>query len=734
MVQFAKENCRKFIACLALVLGTRLLYAPALNFDFVNYDDPEYLVQNVHINRGLSPAGFAWSFNAGYAGNWHPLTWMSHMLDCQLYGLSPGGHHATNVLLHAFSAMLLFLILDRMTGAFWRAAVAAALFAWHPLRVESVAWVSERKDVLSAVFWMLAMWAYIRYAEACSPPKTRQEMQGAKRKRFYVLALIFFMLGLMSKPMLVTFPFVLLLLDWWPLGRMRRGPPHPNLNLNPNLNRNAKNLHGPASSLARPLTDRESGPAASRPSVLRLWMEKIPFFLLSLGACILTLVAQRGAIQSLTLVPLSLRLTDAIEAYFKYVEKTIWPSKLAVLYVLHYHPWRWNDIWPWLFMGVVSATAFRLRKSRPYLLVGWLWYLGALVPVINLVQIGSQAMADRYSYIPSIGLFLMICWAVYDLSGAWPFRRVLLGVLGTAAIAACLAVTRIQLSYWKNSGALFAHAIEVTSDNFLAMGREAAYLRDNQQYEKARLQCEEALRIYPGYADGHFILGTVLWSQGNLEAATEELETALRLEPARSDAHYALGCVGLARKMPEQARQHFAAVLAQAPANPEARAGLGNALAMQGRLEEAAAQFVEALRLAPQNLDARYQLALVLAKQRKSQEAISQYEILLRYQPEAPNFLNNLAWILATDPRAALRDGNKAVALAAAACSLTHQEEAVPLETLSAAYAEAGRFDDAEAAAQKAHDLALAQGKPEIAAKTAELLELYRARERYHEE
>jgi tetratricopeptide (TPR) repeat protein len=226
----------------------------------------------------------------------------------------------------------------------------------------------------------------------------------------------------------------------------------------------------------------------------------------------------------------------------------------------------------------------------------------------------------------------------------------------------------------------------------------------------------------------------VLWSQGKLEAATEELETALRLEPARFDAHYALGCVGLARKMPEQARQHFAAVLAQAPANPEARAGLGNALAMQGRLDEAAAQFVEALRLAPQNLDARYQLALVLAKQRKSQEAISQYEILLRYQPEAPNFLNNLAWILATDPQAALRDGNKAVALAAAACSLTHQEEAVPLETLSAAYAEAGHFDDAVAAAQKAHDLALAQGKPEIAAKTAELQELYRARQPYHED
>jgi len=557
---------------------------------------------------------------------------------------------------------------------------------------------------------MLTLWAYIRYAEEGSPGKTRQEMgnvhpveRGRKRRGFYILALIFFLLGLMSKAMLVTLPFVLLLLDWWPLGRMRSAP---NSSFRP----------------ARPV-----------PSVRRLLMEKVPFFLLSLGACILTLIAQRGAIRSLTLFPLSQRLTDAVAAYFQYAAKTIWPSRLAVLYVAHHHPWGWKDLVPWLFLAIVSATAFRLRKSRPWLLVGWLWYLGALVPVINLVQIGAQAMADRYTYIPCIGLFLMICWAVWDLSAAWPFRRVLLGILGTAAIAASLAVTRVQLQYWKNSGALFSHTIAVTTDNYLIISNEAVYLRDNQQYEPARLLCEEALRIHPGYAKGHFILGTVLWRQGKLEDAAQELETSLRLDPARDDAQYVLGCVDLARKMPEPARQHFAAALAQDPANLEARAGLGNALAMQGRLDDAAAQYVEALRMAPENLDARYQLALVLVKQGKTREAISQYQILLNYQPEAPNFLNNLAWILATDPRPELRDGSKAVALAASACSLTQDQEPVPLETLSAAYAEAGRFDEALAAAQKAHDLALAQGKPDIAAKNVELLELYRARRPYRE-
>jgi Tfp pilus assembly protein PilF len=651
-------------------------------------------------------AGVLWSFNVGYADNWHPLTWLSHTLDCQLFGLSPGGHHATNVLLHAFSAMLLFLVLHRMTKTFWRAALVAALFAWHPLRVESVAWVSERKDVLSGVFWMLTMWAYVRYAEECKMQNVHHVERGKKCKIYYALALFLFVLGLMAKPMLVTLPFVLLLLDWWPLHRISFGP----------------GTAGPEGPISPPAK-----------SARFLLTEKIPFFFLSLVSCVLTLAAQRGAIESLARIPLSFRLMDAARAYYKYIEKTIWPSKLAVIYPMNLHGMGWDVVWACLFVAVLSATAFRLRNSRPYWLAGWLWYLGTLVPVLNLVHIGSQAMADRYTYIPSIGLLLILCWDVHDLSAAWPFRRLLLGVLGAAAVAACLVATRTQLQYWKNGGALFSHAIEVTPRNIVALVNDAAYLREHKQPEEARLRCEEALRIFPNYAGAHFILGAVFAGEGKLDEAAAELETALRLDSSRHAAHAVLGAVELARNMPAQAQQHFTAALTYDPANPDVRAGLGKALAMQGRLDEASAQFVEALRFAPQNLDTRYQLAVILARQRKAREAIAQYEFLLRLQPDYSDVLNNLAWLLATDPRPEFRDGNKAVGLAARACSLTHHQQPAPLQTLSAACAEAGRFDEAIAAARQAHDLALAQGKPDIAAKNVELLELYRARQPYRE-
>jgi len=713
----ANDNLRKALVCLALILGTALLYLPALHFDFVNYDDPDYLINNFHINHGFTSAGLAWSFNVGYAGNWHPLTWISHALDCQLFGLSPGGHHATNILVHSLSAVLLFLVLHRATKTFWRAALAAALFAWHPLRVESVAWISERKDVLSGLFWMLTLWAYVHYVEECKMPN-------AKWRRFYVLALVFFVMGLMSKPMLVTLPFVLLLLDWWPLQRLQ----FPSLNLNP------QNNHG--STESRPTESRptESPPAGSSLGAnWRLLIEKIPFFLLTLGACVVTLMAQRGAIQPLARVPLSLRLMNAIEAYFNYVEKMIWPANLSAIYPLQAHTLGWDFVWPCLFLVVMSVAAWRLRKSRPYWMVGWLWYLGALVPVINLVQIGSQTMADRYTYIPCIGLLVILCWDVEDLSAAWPFRRLLVGILGAAAVAACLITTRAQLQYWKNGGALFAHAIDVTPGNFFAVVNEAAYLRDHNQYEKARLQCEEALRLFPDYAGAHFMLGTVLFSEGKLEAAAAELETSLHLDPSRHATHYVLGGVDLARNLPQQAEQHFRAALPFDPANPDVLTGLGNALAMQGRLDEAVAQFEEALRFAPQYLDTRYQLAIVLTRQRKTHEAIAQYQELLRLQPEYRNVLNNLAWILATDPHPGFRDGNEAVRLASRACALTHNQQPAPLQTLSAAYAEAGFYDEAIGAAQQARDLAQAQGKPDVAAKNIELLEIYRSRQPFHE-
>jgi tetratricopeptide (TPR) repeat protein len=465
----------------------------------------------------------------------------------------------------------------------------------------------------------------------------------------------------------------------------------------------------------------------------RLLAEKIPFFILTLGACVVTMLAQRGAIQPLARVPLSLRLMNAVEAYFNYVEKMIWPASLSVIYPLQAHPFGWDFVLPCLFLVVMSVAAWRLRKSRPYWLVGWLWYLGALVPVINLVQIGSQTMADRYTYIPCIGLLLILCWDVEDLSAAWPFRRLLLGILAAVAVAACLVSTRVQLQYWRNGGTLFAHAIDVTPGNFFARVNEAAYLRDHNQYEKARLQCEVALRLFPDYAGAHFMLGTVLFSEGKLEAADAELETSLRLDPSRHATHYILGGVDLARNLPQQAEQQFTAALPFDPANPDVHTGLGNALAMQGRLDEAVAQFEEALHFAPKYLDTRYQLAIVLTRQKKTPEAIAQYRELLRLQPEYRNVQNNLAWILATDPHPECRDGNEAVRLATRACALTQNQQPVPLQTLSAAYAETGFYDDAIAAAQQARDLAQSQGKSDVAAKSAELISRYRSHQPYHE-
>ncbi len=687
-----KEQRRSVLVCLILALGAILLYWPATSFDFIYFDDPLYVVTNLHLNSGLSWRGLGWCFQAGYAANWHPLTWMSHMLDCQCFGLKPGGPHAVNLLLHAANSVLLFLVLKRMTNALWRSAMVAALFAWHPLHVESVAWIAERKDVLSTLFWMLTIWAYCNYVRK----------RGVLR---YFLALLLFILGLMAKPMVVTLPFVLLLLDWWPLGRFQSKPAPP-----------------------KPADDAIK-------SYRLILLEKLPFLLLAAGSCVLTLVAQHrgGAISSFGHVPMMVRLVNSALDYLRYAEKMFWPADLSIIYPL-VAKWQSRELAAAaMFLIAVSAGAMLFLKTRPYLMVGWLWYLGTLVPVIGLVQVGSQVMADRYTYIPSIGLFIMVCWGACDFIRKWRYHQIVLGFAAITTLAACARVTEKQLGYWKDSGALYRHALAVNPNNYLVHTYYGAYLREQHQLEQARMECEKAVQLNPAYALGHAFLSGVLLLEGKKSEAVSEVRTALMYEPDLRVARVNLGDILLSEDLYGEAAVEYGKALEYEPDDSILRCSLGQVLARQEKFDEARAEFETALRLNPAYTDAHYELALALSMQQKTAAAIAEYRAALKLQPNFSDALNNLAWILAANPNPQLRNGPEAVQLAERACVLTHNNQAIKVGTLAAAYAEAGRFDDAVTTAQKAHDLAVAQGKNDVAARNLELLPLYRSHRAYHE-
>jgi hypothetical protein len=436
------DRRRTVFICLVLALGTALLYWPATSFDFIYFDDPLYVVTNPHLNHGWSWPGLAWCFQAGYAANWHPLTWMSHMLDCQWFGFKPAGPHAVNLLLHAANSVLLFLLLKRLTNTVWRSAMVAALFAWHPMHVESVAWIAERKDVLSTLFWLLTIWAYCNYAK-----------KGGFAR--YFATLLLFIFGLMAKPMVVTLPFVLLLLDWWPLARF------------------------------------QSKTETALKSRRFIWLEKLPFLLLAVASCVLTIIAQQrgGAISSFARVPMMERLINSSVDYLRYAAKLFWPVDLSVIYPLLGGWEKWELAATAIFIIVISVVAVVFLRTRPYWMVGWLWFLGTLVPVIGLVQVGSQSMADRYTYIPSIGLFILVSWGVYDFTRTRRFHQMGLGVAALAVLAACVLLTEKQLRFWKNSGTLFRHALVVDPNNYLVHTYYGAWLREQHQLEQARLEC-----------------------------------------------------------------------------------------------------------------------------------------------------------------------------------------------------------------------------------------------------
>jgi tetratricopeptide (TPR) repeat protein len=685
---------RTALVCAALALVTALAYWPVATCDFVNFDDSAYIVGNFHITHGISLQALRWCFQAGYVSNWHPLTWMSHLVDCQLYGLRPAGHHLTNLFLHVANSALLFLVLKSLTRTFWRSAMVAALFALHPMHVESVAWVSERKDVLSGLFWILAMGAYSKYAAR----------GGAGR---YALVLGLFALGLMAKPMLVTFPFVLLLLDWWPLGRFKAG-------------RGGRTV---------------DATAANEKSLGFLVVEKIPFFALSVASSIITLVAQaRGqAVVSLANAPLKIRLASAAVSYARYIDKLIWPTKLTAI-----HPFETAfSTGELAFSAVIivgmTAAAISAFRTRRWLGVGWFWFLGTLVPVIGLVQVGGQSWADRYTYLPSIGFFIMLCWGLEEFTRHLQSQRAAMAAGAAVVLAACAVLTFQQIGYWKNGGTLFLRAIQVSPDNFIAHCNYGAYLRDQNRLAEAEEECRKGLKISPNYVYGHLYLASVLVREGKTNDATAQLQQSLEIMPEQPGTWADLGRIHLDEGAPAAAAAAFGQALRFAPQVPGFHVLLGHALAVQGKFTPAEAEFAQALRLAPRFADAEYELALALEMQGRIPDALTHYKAAISDAPDFPDALNNCAWILATSPVAAQRNGAKAVEMAARACALTQNTRPMTLGTLAAAYAEAGRFDEAVSTAQKAHDVALAQGNRTIAERNLQLLQRYRSHQPWRE-
>ncbi|MES0397510.1 MAG: tetratricopeptide repeat protein [Syntrophobacteria bacterium] len=576
-------------ACIWLILITAVLlvYWQVGDHEFINYDDNAYITDNAQVQKGLTSEGIIWAFTTSHTGNWHPLTWISHMLDCELYGLNPKGHHLTNVLFHTANAILLFVVLRWMTGAIWRSGLVAALFALHPLHVESVAWAAERKDVLSTFFWMLTMVAYVHYVNR----------PGGKR---YLLVLITFSLGLMAKPMLVTLPFVLLLLDYWPLNRFK-----------------PRAVTGSVED--QPLGFRSSGDDKS--PILKAVMEKTPLFLMSLFSCVVTVMAQQeaGAISTLEIVPFKLRIANGLVSVVAYMGKMIWPQDLAVFYP---HPVSdlqiWKPVVAGLFLLILSTVALWVAQRCRYVLVGWLWYLGTLVPVIGLVQVGEQAMADRYTYVPLIGLFIVVVWGFADLVKGWRSRRWVVSVSAAVMVLALMAGSWLQVTHWKNSVRLFKHALDATSNNYVAHYTLGNALALQGNLTGSVSHYNKALQIHPNFAEAHNNLGNALALQGNLTGAISHYNKALQINPDHAEAHRNLA-VGLDRQgRHQEAIQHYAEVLRISPHDAQSHNNLGVALAEQGRLKEAVAHFTEALRIDPHFKEAQRNLDLSLGLMHKS--------------------------------------------------------------------------------------------------------------------
>ena len=590
----------------ALAIVTFAIYAQVIGHQFITLDDPTYIQENPMVNRGVTLAGVAWAFTTFYATNWHPLTWISHMLDCQLFGTNAGHHLLVNVLIHATNTLLVFWFVLRTTHARWPSALVAALFALHPLHVESVAWVSERKDTLSTFFGLLSLIAYVRYAKAPSISR-------------YAWVAIALALGLLAKPMLVTWPFVMLLLDYWPLGRLagpmvkehRRGAPHKE--------------------------------AAT--GIASLVWEKLPLFALVAASAIITFVAQSqgGAVRTFTDAPITLRLSNALVSYVKYLLLTFWPNDLAV-----YYPFAWAGIPAWQIIGAallllgITAFCFSQRKIRPYLIVGWLWFLGTLVPVIGLVQVGGQIMADRYFYVPSIGLFIAIVFGLADIAKSWRVAPLLSGGIAVGVLLILATLTNAQAQRWRDSFTLFEHTLAVTPPNLRIENSLALAMGASGKYDEAAAHFEKTLQIDPSFYDGLVGMGVTRAFQGRMPEAIGYFQAAIRSQPDTPKAHVQLALALWKQNNDQAAFEEMRRASQLAPNDADIRADFGLALELVGQIPEAIEQLHEALRMNPNNAEAHGNLGLALLASGKARESVPEFEMALHLKPELKGAADNL--------------------------------------------------------------------------------------------
>ena len=596
---------RELLICLLLAAITFAAFAQTLRCEFINFDDDQYVTGNVNLRAGLTWQGIHWAFTATMAATWQPLVWLSFIVDRQLYGLNAYGYHLTNLLLHIANALLLFVVLNCATGYRWRSAFVAALFAIHPLHVESVAWVTERKDVLSTFFWMLAMLAYVWYV--------RRPAVGR-----YLLVVLLFALGIMSKPMLVTLPIMLLLMDYWPLGRLDAAQSRPST-----LN-------------------------TQRSTLNRLVLEKLPLFAISAASSAITYIVQRkfGAVSTLQDLTIGIRASNALVAYTSYIGKMIWPRNLAIFYP---HPLDTLPLWKvagaGLLLIAISVLVIRAARSRPYIAMGWLWYLVTLLPVIGLVQTGAHAMADRFTYVPLIGLFVIVAWGIPDslaharISSASRY----LPASACVIIVALMISTWIHVGYWRNSITLYEHALAITTGNYVAHDNLAAALLGQKRYNEAIHHYKKALEIDTGNAELYSNIGLALTRMGRLEDAMRWHQEAVRIQPSLASAHYNLGLALVKQGKAGKAIEEYRTAVRLQPDLAGAHNDLGFALAKQGMMDEAMAHFRAAIRANPDFAEAHFNLASVLAPRGKLDEAIPEYIEAIRLKPRLAKAHKELA-------------------------------------------------------------------------------------------
>src|SRR5438128_1015496 len=697
--------------CLWLALVTLLAYVPVFQARFVGYDDPGYVTANPHVLSGITLANLRWAFVTNEVGNWHPVTWISLMLNSQYFGSGAGAFHAVNLLLHVANTLLLFLWLLRATEAKWRSALVAALFALHPLHVESVAWISERKDVLSTLFWMLALLTYTDYAKT-------------GRSSHYFFALLLFGIGLMAKPMLVSLPFVLLLLDYWPLRRF---------------------------------AERRT---------FGLLIEKLPFLAFSIASSGVTLFAQQrvhGMI-SPDMAPIFVSAQNVVLAYIAYIGKMFVPTRLAVIYPYNLHPSLLHALLALAALVIGSAAAILIRRHKPYFFTGWLWFLITLVPVIGIVQVGGQSMADRYTYIPLIGLFVILAWGGWDALNRLRIPAFAQALGASMALVLCAGLTRAQLRYWHDSIALFQHAVNVTVANGVAEGNLGYALAEQGHYDEAIAHYRAVLQRYPrAIADIWYNFGASLAATGKLEEAIKAFQNALTLNPSMGDAHQNLALAlvrsgrlqdalihfrDAARLEPENATVHniyavmlgaagrtdkamqeFQATLRLAPDSAATHVNLANLLAKQHARDEAMAHYSEALRLNPAVVEAHCYVASLLLEQGRTEDAAAHDIAALQIKADYVPAMESLAWIYATaSGEVGTQHAAEAVRLAEQACRISGCKQSGLLDTLAAAYANAGRFDEAGKADEEALSIAKVAGENNFADSIRARIDLYKKR------